>query len=248
MEEQVTYSSPADIRDAAYHVSYRLTMDEADYVYRQIMWVHKEISPTVHNVFHLLIAALPLLAMVRLISFLMEEGSILACIFFGLAGITGMWLLLLKLREVNVLKYLKWMQTVRAPSDLYGTREMWFSDDFIRLEAKLGRLDLPWSNYSYIFETEDTYFLIQLTGDRKESYLFLPKMSLGGPERQEAFVSFCMEHGLKAQMIRTFDSESSVKGAGRPKMTVLFFVTVILLVISVSMLYFELIYNYLFSV
>ena len=239
MEEQSTSS---------YHVSYNLTPEDAEHVYRQIMWVHRQVSPAIHNVFHLLITAVPLFAMVKLISFLAREAGLLPCFFFGLAGISGMGLLLLKLREANLLKYLRFVRETPPPSRLHGPREMWFSAEGIRMDTSLGRMDLPWSQYTYLFETADTFFLIQLTGDRKESYLFLPKISLGGLEQQEAFVSFCLERGLKAQQVSTYGTEDSIKKPLRTKMIVLFFAAVFLLTASVSMLYFDMIYSYLFSV
>ncbi len=239
MEEQFTPN------DTNYHISYTLTPEAANHIYKQMLWVHRHLSPEVQNVFHLLVTAVPLFAIIKITAFLFREASLLPCIFFVLAGISFMGLLLLKLREINLLKYLKSVGGLQTPPYLYGSREMWFYDDCICLDTGTGPMYLPWEIHTYIYETEDSFFLIQLTGDRKESYLFLPRMSLGGLDRQEAFVSLCLKHGLKAQKINTYDSEQPVKAAGRPKMIVLFFMSVLLLTMAVPMLYFDMIYNFI---
>lgn len=192
--------------EGAFHITYSLTSDDFAHAYTEIKRLirirHTYLFST-RNLAFVIFALIYLKISFDYISNLIWIGASIIFLIF----------LFFKTKDINEKRYRRLAIRNRLPVNESGIWNITFNSNCIDIKHNNKCVKYPWSIYTYLYETVDTFFLVQADGKRPLQYTIFPKWAFENQEQQKPFLNFCEQKGYGRLYFNIYEVEQQHKAA-----------------------------------
>ena len=189
-----------------FHLAYSITADDFAHAYTEITRIIRTR--------HTYLFSMPCLGFMLFAYFYLRTVIIYApdLAMMG-GGIVFLIYLFFKLKDINVKRYQRLILSDRLAFKGVGTWDITLQTNCINLQHNTKSYQYPWNLYHYLFETTDTFYLVQGEGKRPQEFTIFPKWAFESQEQLNAFLSCCEQMGIGKYFYRIYEIEQAEKAA-----------------------------------